>query len=180
MASLAWFQPSALQVIIELCSSSLLPATCSLAPQRQRLDREGRSQGQQRFQAVVSSFRWVQNRCRQSLCSHFLQKQGKYGWVKSVISFHLPLVTGDVSYSWFQCGCVQSSTCLSGYCMWDIYFQIIWKLEQEAFKSTRIINPVPQLLYQHRWSMIPDMTISGTSRMLPYEAVLRWPRLGLE
>lgn len=28
--------------------------------------------------------------------------------------------------------------------------------------------------------MIPDMTISGTSRMLPNEAVLRWPRLGLE
>lgn len=30
------------------------------------------------------------------------------------------------------------------------------------------------------WSAIPGMMISGTSRMLPNEAVLRWPRLGLE
>lgn len=43
-----------------------------------------------------------------------------------------------------------------------------------------IIILVPQLLDQLRWSVIPDMTISGTSRMLPNEAVLRWPRLGLE
>lgn len=31
-------------------------------------------------------------------------------------------------------------------CMRDIYAYSLWKLEQEAFKSTRIINPVPQLL----------------------------------
>lgn len=62
-----------------------------------------------------------------------------------------------------------------------IYFHALRKLEQEAFcKYQGIITLVPQLEDQLRWSMIPDVTISGTSRMLPYEAVLRWPRLGLE
>lgn len=112
MAGLAWFPPSALQVTIMQCSSSLPPAACPLAPQTQA----GQGRKKTRTAHVSSSCilfllgaKETEAQLTLSLLTEDYVNMGRDGvlhYVKSVNFFSLDFYQWRCELTiagWFQC-----------------------------------------------------------------------------